>query len=211
MRRTIPPERRAKLIVGLGNPGLRYRTTRHNAGAEAVLSFAKKNKFIFKADRSLKSLVAEKMFQGHAVYLALPQTFMNLSGEAVLALARKKKISAASILVVFDDVALAPGEIKIKPRGSAGGHHGLTSVIERLGTAELARLRIGIGRPETGASLSDYVLSPFSKPERLLLQKVLSDVPCVLEAWILEGIDHCMNRWNNKNKVREELSPHEKV
>jgi len=207
----VPPEARAKLIVGLGNPGLSYRRTRHNAGAQAVLSFAKKNKFIFKADRSLKSLVAEKMFQGHAVYLALPQTFMNLSGEAVLALTRKKKINTASILIVCDDMAIAPGEIKIKPRGSAGGHNGLASVIEYLSTTEVARLRIGIGRPEAAASLSDYVLSPFSKAERLLLQKVLENVPCVLEAWILEGIDHCMNRFNNKSKVREELPKHEKV
>ena len=211
MRRTTPSEARAKLIVGLGNPGLSYGLTRHNAGAEAVLSFAKKNKFIFKADRSLKSLIAEKMFQGHAVYLALPQTFMNLSGEALLALMRKKRINTVNILIVCDDVALTPGEIKIKPRGSAGGHNGLASVIEHLGTTEVARLRIGIGRPETGASLSDYVLSPFSKPERLLLKKVLRDVPYAFETWILEGIDHCMNRFNNKSKVREEYSKHEKV
>jgi PTH1 family peptidyl-tRNA hydrolase len=205
------PEARARLIVGLGNPGLTYRATRHNAGAQAVLNFAKKNKFVFKADRSLKSLVAEKMFQGHAVYLALPQTFMNLSGEAVLALARKKKINANHILIVCDDVALAPGEIKIKPSGSAGGHNGLASVIQHLGTTEVARLRIGIGRLATAASLSDYVLSPFSKAERLLLQKVLRDVVCALQAWILEGMDHCMNRWNNRSKVREEYSRHEKV
>lgn len=207
----MPLEAGARLIVGLGNPGLTYRATRHNAGAEAVGGFAKKNKFIFKTDRSLRSLVAEKMFQGHVVILALPQTFMNLSGEAVLALARKKKIDAGRILIVCDDVALALGEIKIKPHGSAGGHNGLASVIQHLGTPEVARLRIGIGRPETVASLSDYVLSPFSKPQRLLLQKVLRDVPCALEAWILEGIEHCMNRWNNKSKIREELSKHEKV
>ena len=203
MRRTAPSEARAKLIVGLGNPGLSYGLTRHNAGAEAVLNFAKKNKFIFKADRSLKSLIAEKMFQGHAVYLLLPQTFMNLSGEAVLALARKKRIDTAHMLIVCDDVALVPGEIKIKPRGSAGGHHGLASVIEHLGTIEVARLRIGIGRPETGASLSDYVLSPFSKPERLLLKKILRDVPQAFETWILEGIDHCMNRFNGKIPMAE--------
>ena len=151
------------------------------------------------------------MFQGHAVYLALPQTFMNLSGEAVFALARKKRINTGRILIVCDDVAIAPGEIKIQSSGSAGGHNGLTSVIEHLGTTEVARLRIGIGRPETAVSLSDYVLSPFSKPERLLLQRVLRDVSCVLEAWILEGIDHCMNRFNNKSRVREELPKHEKV
>ena len=196
MRRTVPPEAGARLIVGLGNPGLTYRGTRHNTGAQAVESFAKKNKFIFKIDRSLKSLVAEKIFQGHAVYLAVPQTFMNLSGESVLALARKKRINTGNILIVCDDAALVPGGIKIKPRGSAGGHNGLASVIERLGTTEVARLRIGIGRPKTAVSLSDYVLSPFSKPERLLIQKVLRDVTCVLEAWILEGIDHCMNRFN---------------
>ena len=211
MRRTAPPEAKAKLIVGLGNPGLTYRSTRHNAGAQAVLNFAKKNKFTFKADRSLKSLVAEKMFQGQAICLALPQTFMNLSGEAVSALARKKRIDAGRIFIVCDDVALALGEIKIKPRGSAGGHNGLASVIQHLGTIEVARLRIGIGSPGTAASLSDYVLSPFNKGERPLLQKVLRDAPCILEAWILEGIDHCMNRWNNKSKVREEYSKHEKL
>jgi PTH1 family peptidyl-tRNA hydrolase len=196
VRQTVLSKARVKLIVGLGNPGLSYRATRHNAGARALEYFAKKNKFIFKADRSLKSLVAEKTFRGHAVCLVLPQTFMNLSGEAVFVLVRKKRIAASDILVACDDAAIALGKIKIKARGSDGGHNGLASIIERLGTRDIPRLRIGIGHPGRAASLSDYVLSSFGKEEEAALQKVLEKAASVLGAWVLEGIDYCMNHFN---------------
>ncbi len=202
---------RVKLIVGLGNPGFSYRGTRHNAGAQAVEKLAKKHKFLFKPSRSFKSLIASGKIQGQPVCLALPQTFMNLSGEAVLALVsalggslpvrqagKKKGIAAGDILIVYDDTALKLGDIKIKTKGSDGGHHGLASVIEKLNTRDIPRLRLGIGRGDTKGNLSDYVLSRFDKDEEPVWDKTLKKAVEAMEVWVLEGIDRCMSRFNSR-------------
>jgi PTH1 family peptidyl-tRNA hydrolase len=192
----IPSPR--KLIIGLGNPGEHYRATRHNAGFQAVEKFARQKGFIFKAHRSFKSFIAEGKIQGQAVSLMLPQTFMNLSGEAVLPYSKKKKIALTNILVVYDDAELPLGALKVKAKGSDGGHNGLASIIEKLGTRDVARLRLGIGRDGTRDELSDYVLSVFSKEERPEFAKVLERAVEAMSVWIYEGIDRCMNRFNTR-------------
>ncbi len=189
-----------KLIVGLGNPGAGYRETRHNAGARAVEKLAKQKRFVFKPDRSFKSLLATGKIAGQTVCLALPQTFMNLSGEAVGTLMKKKRIAGVDILVVYDDVALPLGEIKMKPSGSDGGHNGLASVIERLGTRDVGRLRLGICYEGSSGELSGYVLSKFDKKEHGLVEEMLKRAIESMEVWAAEGIDAAMNRYNKKKK-----------
>ncbi len=189
---------RIKLIVGLGNPGLSYRHTRHNAGAQAVERLAKKHRLIFRPNRSFKSLVVSGKIEDINVCLALPQTFMNLSGVAVSALLRKKHIALRDILVVCDDVALPLGEIRLKASGSYGGHNGLASVIERLGTKDFSRLRLGVGSGPGDKDLADYVLSGFQKSERTALNGMLDTAVEAIEVWASKGIDKCMNHFNKK-------------
>lgn len=191
---------RVKLIVGLGNPGVSYKFTRHNAGAEAVGGFAKANGSVFKSNRSFKSLVAGQSAEGSAVCLILPQTFMNRSGEAVAAIVRKKNIALKDILVVYDDAALPLGAIKMKTGGSAGGHQGVASVIERLGTQDFNRLRIGVDAPPSGEDLADYVLSRFSKTEERIIHQAYKAAVDAIETWLTQGIDASMNRFNKKGK-----------
>jgi PTH1 family peptidyl-tRNA hydrolase len=185
-----------KLIVGLGNPGHRYRGTRHNAGFQAVEKLARKKRFVFKTHRSLKSLIAQGKIQGCPVCLALPQTFMNLSGEALRLLVKKTNAGIEDILIVYDEIALPLGSLKIKAQGSAGGHRGLASVIESLGTRDIARMRLGIAADGERGDLSDYVLSRFGRSEGPVWERVLATAAEAMEVWITEGIDPCMNRFN---------------
>lgn len=193
---SVPETKKIKLIVGLGNPGAAYKKTRHNAGALAVEKLAGKNRFLFKRNRSFKSLIASGKIQGESACLALPQTFMNLSGEAVALLMRKKRILPEDILVVCDDAALPLGTFKVKAGGSDGGHNGLASIIEKLGTKDFPRLRLGIGG--TQGDLSDYVLSSFKKDEEPVMREALDKSVEIMETWLAQGIDTCMNRFNRK-------------
>lgn len=191
-----------KLIVGLGNPGAAYQRTRHNAGALAVERLARDNRGVFKPHRSFKSLLASwPRGTGHVIAV-LPQTYMNLSGEAVAALVRKKGVRPQDLLVVYDDVALPLGEMRLKPSGSSGGHNGLDSCIERLGTKDFARLRLGIAgaRGRARDDLSDYVLSKFSKDEASVLKGVLEKACEAMETWVEKGLEPAMNRYNKKEK-----------
>jgi len=196
--RSVSGKKKTKLIVGLGNPGLSYKKTRHNAGAQAVEKLAKEHNFCFRPNRSFKSLIASGRLGVFPVCLALPQTFMNLSGEAVAALVRKKGVSFQDLLVVCDDVALPPGDLKVKLKGGDGGHKGLASIIERLGTRDFPRLRLGVGRDPGGRELADYVLSVFKTDEEPLLHKALDKALEAMECWVAEGIHCCMNRYNTK-------------
>lgn len=192
---------KVKLIVGLGNPGSAYHGTRHNIGAMAIELLAKKNKLVFKNNRSFKSFYAKGSIGDQAVLLALPQTFMNLSGVAVLSLVKEKNIPLENILIVCDDVALRLGQIKCKPQGSSGGHNGVASCIERLGTDVFARLRLGVGRASEKKDLADHVLSIFKKEEKSDVVAMLEKAIEALEIWVSSGVEECMNRYNTKNKV----------
>ncbi|MEK7850046.1 MAG: aminoacyl-tRNA hydrolase [Candidatus Omnitrophota bacterium] len=189
-----------KLIIGLGNPGVSYKATRHNAGAMAVERLAKKEKLVFKANRSFKSYTASGKINGEPVCLVLPQTFMNISGEAVEALVKKRRITHQDVLIVYDDVNLLLGEIKAKPKGSDGGHHGLASVIEKLGCCDIPRLRLGIGCQGLRGDLTDHVLSRFDKKEAEIIEGILEKASEAIKIWVLEGMDKCMNVCNTKTK-----------
>lgn len=189
-----------KLIIGLGNPGASYKATRHNAGAMAVERLAKKEKLVFKANRSFKSYIATGKLNNEPVCLALPQTFMNLSGEAVEALTKKKRVALQDVLVVYDDVNLLLGRIKAKPKGADGGHHGLANVIEKLGSRDIPRLRLGIGCQGLRGDLTDHVLSRFDKEETGIIEGILEKATEAIKIWALEGMDKCMNACNTITK-----------
>jgi len=162
-----------KLIVGLGNPGDIYAGSRHNIGFIAVKALSRLHKISLKKDNSTFSLSGKGKINGEVVILGLPLTFMNLSGITVRALLKKHKVTLDNLFVVCDDLDLEFARIKIKPHGSSGGHRGLDSIIEAVGSDRFARLRIGIGRPHQDTEASGYVLSPFSRKEKEQLEEIL--------------------------------------
>jgi len=189
-----------KLIVGLGNPGLIYAGSRHNIGFAVLKSLAGSLKINFKRDSLASASVAKDKLLQQDLVLALPQTYMNLSGIAVKALLKKFKVDSKDLLVVCDDLDLELGKIKIRPQGSSGGQRGLESIIERLGTQDFCRLRIGIGRPKSSGSqdAAKYVLSGFLRQEKAALKQIEEDaVRCCL-SWVKKGIVQTMNIFNTK-------------
>jgi peptidyl-tRNA hydrolase, PTH1 family len=184
------------LIVGLGNPGESYARTRHNVGFQCVSYLAERHRLRFDEHRS-KSILASGMIAGQKVVLAKPQTFMNGSGEAVGPLARWYKLDPASeLLVIYDELDLPAGTIRLKPAGSAGGHNGMKSIIQHLGTQAFPRLRVGIGRPPQGWQVIDYVLGAWSREQAPELPHLYQDVADAVELFIRDGIDAAMNRFN---------------
>jgi peptidyl-tRNA hydrolase, PTH1 family len=189
-----------RLIIGLGNPGSQYENTRHNAGFFAVDHLAEH--FLFepfkKADKH-KAIVAEGMIEGQKVILAKPQTFMNLSGESVQSLAQFYKIPFEEVMVIYDDVALPFGSFRIRPSGSAGGHNGIKSIIQQLGTEDFIRIRLGIEpNPPFPGELEDYVLGRVSEKHMVQLQPVIESLPEVAAVILKEGVKEGMNRFNEK-------------
>ena len=190
-----------KLIVGLGNPGLRYRNTRHNAGFLAVDNFAKANKV--KIDRKrFGSLFHKMVFNKEEILLLKPQTFMNNSGEAVKAVVSDFAVSLNDILVVCDDINLELGIIRFRAQGSSGGHKGLKSVIEKLDNKNFNRLRIGIGAKSRG-TLTEHVLSGFRPEEKKSLKEIVRISAYAIEVWIRDGIEASMNEFNIKKNGGE--------
>ncbi len=188
-----------RLIVGLGNPGEDYRDTRHNAGFSVVKNLAALYNISFKKEKDSLSLVGSGRISNHEVILAMPLTFMNLSGIAVSSLLRKHRIELKNVLIVCDDLDLELGRIKIRPMGSAGGHNGLKSIIGSLKSNEFARLRIGIGRPDRkNADTSDYVLSAFAKHEKEQYRDMLKKASECCQFWVEEGIVKCMDIFNTR-------------
>jgi len=162
-----------KLIVGLGNPGREYEATRHNAGFWWVDEFARARGASFKAESKFQGFVARAALHGHEVHLLKPQTFMNLSGRAVGAVAQFYKIEPANILVAHDELDLPPGSAKLKLGGGHGGHNGLKDTIAHLGTKDFWRLRIGIGHPGERAEVSNYVLNAPRREEQALMDEAM--------------------------------------
>jgi PTH1 family peptidyl-tRNA hydrolase len=190
------------LIVGLGNPGRDYERTRHNAGFMVVEQLAGRWKAGWTREKKFEARVARAERDGRKLILCQPETYMNSSGESVGALAGFHKISASQVLVVVDDADLPFGEIRMRPGGSSGGHHGLESIEQHLGTRDYARQRIGIGRDDPAArQISGYVLSPFRPPERELLEKVLQKACEQVECWLADGTAQAMNRFNGTVKI----------
>lgn len=175
-----------KLIVGLGNPGKEYEATRHNAGFWWVDELARAHGSSFRADAKFHGLIAKVTLHGHEVHLLKPQTFMNVSGRAVGAVAQFYKLEPAQILVVHDELDLPPGSVKLKLGGGHGGHNGLKDIITHLGTRDFWRLRIGIGHPGERTEVVDYVLNVPRKEEQVLIEAALRRAQDV-SALIIEG------------------------
>ncbi|MBI4790971.1 MAG: aminoacyl-tRNA hydrolase [Chloroflexi bacterium] len=183
-----------KLIVGLGNPGARYAHSRHNAGFMIVDRFARVHELDF-ARKRFNALIAEGKVGGQRVMVAKPQTFMNSSGEAVGKLFGFYKIAPHDLLIIYDDLDLPLGKIRLRANGSSGGHHGMESIIARIGTSDFPRLRAGIGRPNPDADI-DHVLSNFEAAERDVINETFARAAQAIDVWLADGIDKAMNRHN---------------
>jgi PTH1 family peptidyl-tRNA hydrolase len=192
-----------KLIVGLGNPGIEYQFTPHNAGFLAVDRIAEYCN-VSVANRRGRAVTAKAKLAGHDILLAKPETFMNLSGLSVAVLARELEIAVPSegVIVIYDELAFPLGKIRIAERGSANGHNGVKSISGALGTEEWLRIRIGIGKPaladgrEVKAGGTDYLLSPMRKQELAVLDEVLDRVRSAVEAILTRGVGAAMNEFN---------------
>jgi PTH1 family peptidyl-tRNA hydrolase len=180
------------LIVGLGNPGAEYTKTRHNAGFLLVEKLAARWQLDWKNERKFNARMARAEHPGHRVLLCQPQTFMNASGETVGALVNFYRLPRTRVLVVVDDADLPLGEIRLRAGGSSGGHHGLESIEQHLGSREFARLRLGIGRRDGAREITDYVLSRFDRTEAALMEKVLDRAAGQAECWLSDGIQKAM-------------------
>ncbi len=184
------------LIVGLGNPGAEYAKTRHNAGFLLVTKLAERWKASWTLEKKFNARVAKADRNEGRVLLCEPQTFMNSSGESVGPLIGFYRVPLNRLLVAVDDADLPFGEIRLRPSGSSGGHHGLESIEKHLGTREFARLRIGIGRKDGAREITGYVLGKFSAAETELAEKVLSKAADQTEVWLKAGIQKAMSQFN---------------
>lgn len=188
------PDGRTRLIVGLGNPGPEYSGSRHNVGFQCLRWLARKHGLSFDGTRA-HARIAQGAILGKPVVLARPQTFMNLSGQAVTGLLQWLRLGPADIVVIHDDLNLPLGRIRLRPGGSAGGHRGIRSIIDTLGTQDFARLRVGIGRPE-GNDAVDYVLGDFNAAERLVMVESYARAAEAVECILADGLEATMNRFN---------------
>ena len=184
------------MIVGLGNPGKKYEFTRHNAGFLCLDYFAQEKNV--KIDRlKFKALIGEVRLGGKRCLLMKPQTFMNLSGEAVREAASFYKIAPSNILVLFDDISLDVGKMRIRRKGSDGGHNGIKSIIYQLSADDFPRIKIGVGaKPHPDYDLADWVLTPFSKEQLSALRDVAEHCCDAIELIVAGSIDEAMNRHN---------------
>lgn len=183
------------LIVGLGNPGPQYARTRHNMGWMVVERLAEGSRLSF--DRiQFKARVAAGTVGDRRVVLAKPLTYMNLSGEAVGPLLRFYKIPLEHLLIVYDEIDLPFNTLRLRSEGGAGGHRGMRSIIQTLGSQDFARLRVGVGRPPSGWEAADHVLAPWTKDEAALVPALVERAALAAETWLTEGILSAMNRFN---------------
>ncbi len=187
-----------KLIVGLGNPGKRYENTRHNAGFMAVDYLAGQFEFDgFKKSDKHNAEIAEGRIGDEKTLLIKPQTFMNLSGMAVRSVMQFYKIPVEDLIVIYDEAELPSGTLRVRPKGSAGGHNGMKSIIQEVGTDEFVRIRIGIAPvAEFKGDLESYVLGQLSDEESSLMGDVLRNIPALLDVLMKEGVEEVMQKFN---------------
>jgi PTH1 family peptidyl-tRNA hydrolase len=186
-----------KLIAGLGNPGRKYEGTRHNVGFDVIDLLARRHGLVFDASDSVRETISARWRQpADAIVLAKPQTFMNLSGTAIRELLDFYKIDPADFLVVCDDVNLPLGRLRVRGSGSEGGHNGLRSVAEAIGTIDYARLRIGVGRGDGRRDLADYVTARFDADERENIDAAVVRAADAVETWVADGLSKTMNLYN---------------
>ena len=193
------------MVVGLGNPGEAYRQTRHNVGFLVLDRLSQEYGIPFN-DRRFDNCFGLGVLAGQALVLSAPQTFMNRSGPPVLRLLSYYGISSKDVLIIHDDIDLAFGRIKIKEKGGHGGHNGLKSVMDALGSGEFARLRIGIGRPARGGDVTDHVLGSFSVAENAMLEAILTRASDAAVTVLCHGAKVGMDRFHRKTKNSPEKS-----
>lgn len=187
----------ANLIVGLGNPGTEYARTRHNAGFLLTDRLAERWSGAWRLERRFAARLLRTTCGSQACWLCQPQTYMNASGESVAAVVRYHRLSPQRLLVVVDDADLPLGSLRLRPEGSSGGHRGLQSVEQHLGTRAYARLRLGIGRrPEAGREIIGHVLGAFAPEEWACFSRVLEQAVAAVECWLEAGVEVAMNRFN---------------
>ena len=183
------------VVVGLGNPGKSYTGTRHNVGFDAIDLLSHRNNIKINKIK-FKSIYGEGFIEGEKVLLLKPQTYMNNSGMAVLDLYKFYKLPAQDIIVLADDIDIEFGTIRIRKKGSAGSHNGLKSIIYNLNNDDFCRVKIGIGKKKQGQDLADFVLSKFSKDERITIDKAIEEAALAVETILTYGIDKGMNEFN---------------
>lgn len=192
------------LIVGLGNPGRQYENTKHNVGFDTVDYLIEEYR-IPQAGVKHKAMYGKGIIAGQKVLIAKPLTYMNLSGESVRELVDYYKIDPETeLIVLYDDISLEPGQIRIRKKGSAGGHNGIKNIIAQIGTDVFTRVKIGVGEKPKNWDLADYVLSPFGKEERAAVDDAIKKAAKAVEMIVQEEIDSAMNMFNRKqNAVKE--------
>jgi PTH1 family peptidyl-tRNA hydrolase len=191
------------LIVGLGNPDRRYEKTRHNVGFDAVDALAGRYGISIK-DKKHRALCGTGVIEGTKVLIAKPQTYMNLSGESVADIINFYKIDPEEeMLVIFDDISLAPGNIRVRKKGSAGGHNGIKSIISCIGTQNFMRIKVGVGEKPAGWDLADHVLSRFPDDDRVEVEKAIKDAGEAAVLMMQGETDKAMNEYNRK-KIGEQ-------
>lgn len=192
------------IIAGLGNPTLQYAGTRHNVGFEVIDAIA--DKYNITVDvRKNRAYIGKGMIGGRKVILAKPQTYMNLSGESIRGLVDYYKAEPEDeLLVIYDDVSLDVGKLRIRRKGSAGGHNGIKNIIANLGTEVFPRIKVGVGEKPKNYDLADYVLGHFSKAEKEMMEEGYRQAVCAVETILMEGADAAMNLYNRKAKPKKE-------
>ena len=189
-----------KCIVGLGNIGKRFESTRHNIGFEVIDYMLAQHNFTLDKQKFKGAYTIERIGQEKVMFIE-PLTMMNLSGEAVAPLMDYYNIEVEDLIVLYDDLDLPQGEIRLRQKGSAGGHNGMKSIIQMLGTDQFKRIRIGVDRPSNGMAIVDYVLQKFSKTERVIMDKVIDHSARAVEAFIeTSRFDNVMNEYNGDIK-----------
>jgi len=193
-----------KVIVGLGNPGAKYKDTRHNAGWMVLANLAKRHKAKAKYLVNRHRSVIETMtFNGEEVLIVYPLTYMNLSGLAVNAIRTAFSVEIQDILVVCDDIHVQPGKLRLRPGGSAGGQNGLKSIAEHLGTQDYPRMRIGIGKPQSGTDQIDWVLGTLT-PDEQVIMAATADLACdAIEHWLAGDLTATMAKFNGLSVLPE--------
>ena len=191
------------IIAGLGNPGKEYENTRHNAGFMVMDALAEKIGADI-SEKKHKALCGKGVIGGEKVILMKPQTYMNSSGESIRAAADYYKVDPAEFIVIYDDISLVPGGIRIRKKGSAGGHNGIKNIIAHLGTQEFPRVRIGVGEKPARMDLADYVLGRFPKEEAETMTTAFKDGAAAVVDMMTEGVEAAMNHFNGAARGEKE-------
>ena len=192
------------LIAGLGNPGRQYEKPRHNMGFDTIDELIDRHR-IPQGGIAHKAMYGKGMIAGEKVLAVKPLTYMNLSGESLREWVNYYKLDPETeMIVIYDDIDLDPGQIRIRKKGSAGGHNGIKSIIAQLGTQNFYRIKVGVGAKPRGWDLADYVLGRFSSDERIAVDKAICDAADAVEMILRDGIESAMNHYNRKNKQEQQ-------